>query len=234
MRLTAIAGLSLLLAPAIHAQQAGVPPGTSHQDHQDHTAHVQADHFAHRFDNAAEWAESFDDPARDEWQMPSRVIDALDISPGQIVADIGAGTGYFTVRLARATAKPIVYAVDIESSMIEHVRHRAMAEGLSNVTAVQAAADHPSLPEPVDVALIVDTFHHIPNRVAYFTTLRGMLKAGGRVAIVDFRKDSPAGPPVEFRFTPEQIRAELEAAGFSLVGSHDFLPRQVFLLFGVN
>jgi hypothetical protein len=91
-----------------------------------------------------------------------------------------------------------------------------------------------SLPEPVDLVLVVDTYHHIPNRVAYFTALRAHLKSGARLAIVDFRKDSPSGPPVEFRFTPDQISAELASAGFSLLTSHDFLLRQIFLIYGVK
>ena len=205
----------------------------------DHAAHGGAtaaapDHLAHRFEDAAAWSKSFDDPARDEWQMPSRLIDALDLEPGQSVADIGAGTGYFTVRLAKTPAKPRVFAVDIEPSMVEHVRRRAMQEGLSNVTAVQAQADRPNLPEPVDVVLVVDTYHHIPNRVAYFTALKAMLKPGGRLAIVDFRKGAPSGPPEEFRFTADQIGAELARAGWSLQRTHDFLPRQLFLVFGMK
>ena len=182
----------------------------------DHTPGAQADHFGRHFDNAEEWAKDFDDPARDEWQLPSRVIDALKLTSGQLVADIGAGTGYFTVRLAKSPAAPTVYAVDIEPSMVEYVRQRAAREGLKNVVAVQAGADRTNLPEPVDLVLVVDTYHHIPNRVAYFTALKAHVKPGGRLAIVDFRKDSPSGPPVEFRFTPDQINAELASAGFSL------------------
>jgi SAM-dependent methyltransferase len=195
---------------------------------------TQADHFGRHFDNADEWAKSFDDPARDEWQMPARVIDALQLKPGQLVADIGAGTGYFTVRLAKSPAAPRVYAVDIESSMVEYVKQRAVREGLTNVVAVQAGADKTNLPEPVDLVLVVDTYHHIPNRVAYFTALKARMKPGARLAIVDFRKDSPDGPPVEFRFTPDQIGAELAKAGFSLQTSHDFLPRQIFLVYDVK
>ena len=205
----------------------------------DHTAAGQhtgqkPDHMAHRFENPEEWAKSFDDPARDEWQLPARVIDALDIRPGHVVADIGAGTGYFTVRLARTPPKPRVYAVDIEPSMIEHVKQRAAKEGLSNVAGVVAASGRPNLPEPVDVVLIVDTYHHIPDRVAYFTALKSVLKPGARLAIVDFRKGAPSGPPEEFRFTPEQITTELARAGYSLRASHDFLPRQIFLVFAAD
>ena len=192
------------------------------------------DHMERHFDNAAQWAKEFDDPARDAWQMPARVIEALGLKPGQAVADIGAGTGYFSSRLAHAAAAPTVYAVDIEPSMIEYLNARAAKEGLKNLTPVLAGADSPNLPAPVDTILIVDTYHHIPNRVAYFTKLKGSLKPGGTLAIVDFRKDAPSGPPAEFRFTPDQISAELEQAGFSLTTQHGFLPRQMLLLYRVK
>ena len=119
----------------------------------------------------------------------------------------------------------------IEKSMLEHIRKRAADEGLANVTTVLAGPDSTNLPEPVDVVLIVDTYHHIPNRSAYFTALKQKMKAGARLAIVDFRKDAPSGPPKEFRFTPEQISSELEQAGFRLQTTHDFLPRQIFLIY---
>jgi ubiquinone/menaquinone biosynthesis C-methylase UbiE len=224
---------AVLVASPVVAQHSTMPAGVSHEAHMAQMKQ-QADHFAHRFDNPEELAKAFDDPARDEWQMPSRVIDALRIAPGQVIADIGAGTGYFTVRLARLAAKPKVYAVDIEPAMIEHLRHRMTAEGLTNAIAVQAAAEATNLPEPVDVALVVDTYHHIPNRVAYFSALKATLKPGARLAIVDFRKGAPSGPPEEFRFTPDQIEAELAKAGFSLQTTHEFLPRQIFLIFTVR
>jgi ubiquinone/menaquinone biosynthesis C-methylase UbiE len=166
--------------------------------------------------------------------MPARVIEALNLAPGQIVADVGAGTGYFTVRLAASPAKPKVYAVDIEPSMVEHVRHRAMHDGLKNVEAVLAASDRTNLPEPVDLVLIVDTYHHLPRRVSYFKALRAVMRPGARLAIIDFRKGAPSGPPEEFRFTPAQISAELADAGFSLETTHDFLPRQIFLVYRAN
>jgi ubiquinone/menaquinone biosynthesis C-methylase UbiE len=224
---------AVLLALPASAQHSIMPAGVSHQEHMAQMKN-QAGHFAHRFDDPGELAKTFDDPARDDWQMPSRVIDALQIAPDQVVADIGAGTGYFTIRLARAASASKVYAVDIEPSMVEHLRHRITVEGLTNAVAVQAAVDRTNLPESVDLALIVDTYHHIPNRVAYFTTLKASLKRGARLAIVDFRKGAPAGPPEEFRFTPDQISAELEMAGFSLLATHEFLPRQIFLVFTVK
>lgn len=214
--------MTALLGVSLAAQQRPVQGGT---------AKPPQDHMEHRFDNPERWAKSFDDPARDEWQMPARVIDALGLQPGQSVADIGAGTGYFSMRMAKAVPALTVYAVDIERSMVAYLRKRADAEHVKNLVAVQAASDRPNLPQPVDLVLIVDTYHHLPNRVSYFRELRKSLKPSARLAIIDFRKDSPDGPPVEFRFTVEQIEGELRQAGFRLDTRHDFLPRQNFLVF---
>ena len=189
-------------------------------------------HMDHKFDDPERYAKEFDDPARDAWQMPARVIEALGLTPGQNVADIGAGTGYFSMRLAASVTRPRVFAVDLEPSMVAHLTTRAAAEGRTNVVAVQASADSPNLPEAMDVVLVVDTYHHIPNRPAYFTGLRSKLRPGGRVAIVDFRKGAPGGgPPDDFRFTVDQISGELAAAGFVLDRQHEFLPRQLFLVY---
>jgi ubiquinone/menaquinone biosynthesis C-methylase UbiE len=189
------------------------------------------DHMQHRFDNPEQLAKSFDDPARDAWQMPDKVIAALDLKPGQVVADIGAGTGYFTVRLARSAAGPKVYGDDIEPAMVSYIRERAAKEGLKNVLALQASADSANLPERVDLVLIVDTYHHIGNRPAYFRGLAKSLKPGGRVAIIDFRPGVPDGPPQEFHFPPEKVKAEMAEAGYKLDKQLDFLPRQQFLIF---
>jgi cyclopropane fatty-acyl-phospholipid synthase-like methyltransferase len=191
------------------------------------------DHMDHHFDANAS-AKTFDDPARDAWQMPDRVIAALNLKPGQIVADIGSGTGYFSVRLAKSAAAPKVYGADIEPSTVTYLRERAAKEGLHNVISVQATADSANLPEPVDLVLIVDTYHHIGDREAYFRRLAKSLKPGGRVAIIDFKPDSPEGPPKEFRFSPEKFKSEMATAGYKLAAQHDFLPRQNFLIFELD
>jgi SAM-dependent methyltransferase len=115
--------------------------------------------------------------------------------------------------------------------MVDYIRQRAIKAGLKQIVAVQANAERANLPEPVDVVLIVDTYHHIPNRPVYFRELRKSMKPAGRLAIVDFRKGAPSGPPEHFRFTPEQITAELKQGGFRLQAQHDFLPRQLFLIY---
>jgi cyclopropane fatty-acyl-phospholipid synthase-like methyltransferase len=189
------------------------------------------DHMQHRFDDPAKFAKSFDDPQRDAWQMPDRVISALALKPNASAADIGAGTGYFSMRLAKAVPGGAVYAVDIEPNMVAHLKTRAATEKLTNVTPVLASAASPNLPKPVDLILVVDTYHHIGNRPDYFRALRASLTPGGRIAIIDFRKDAPDGPPAHFRFTPEQIKKEMADAGYAVDAAHDFLPRQHFLVF---
>lgn len=240
MRRVALAALVVpvlvWMAPAVLAQataQTHKPAQGGGAQHADHDA-KHADHMEHSFADVERYAKSFDNPARDAWQMPDRVIAALGLKAGESVADIGAGTGYFSVRLAKSATAPKVFASDIEPNMVKYLQHRAMKEGLKNVTAVVAKAESPNLPEPVDAILIVDTYHHIPNRVAYFSALKTSLKSGGRLAIIDFKKGSPEGPPEQFKFTPEQISGELSKAGYRLQTQHDFLPRQMYLIYAVN
>ncbi|WP_395834364.1 class I SAM-dependent methyltransferase [Archangium violaceum] len=185
----------------------------------------------HRFEDAEEWAKRFDDPERDAWQKPDEVVKALELPADAKVADIGAGTGYFAVRLARAVPQGRVYGVDIEPDMARYLGERAKREGVNNLEPVLGEPADPKLPGPVDVALIVDTYHHINDRVAYLKTLGDKLRPGGRVVVIDYREDSPKGPPREHKLTAEQVRKELEAAGYQQTGTHDFLPDQYFLVF---
>ena len=185
----------------------------------------------HGFGDAEHWAQVFDDPARDAWQKPHEVIQALALAPDAVVADIGAGTGYFALRLAAMVPAGRVYAVDVEPDMVAHVAERAKREKRSNLIAVVAAPDNPRLTEKADVILLVNVYHHIDQRDRYFSRLRASLKPGGRLAVIDFRLDSPDGPPKAARIPPERVVAELKAAGYSLTQEHDFLPRQYFLVF---
>lgn len=189
------------------------------------------EHAEHHFRNAAKWARIFDDPARDDWQQPVAVIRALAPAADAAVADIGSGTGYFSVRLARALPRGQVYGVDTEHDMVQYLAERARREGLRNITAIAGTGDDTRLPVPVDLAMLVDVYHHIADRGQYFRRLRGALKPGGRVAIIDFRADSPEGPPPEARIAPDRVKAEMARAGYVLAAEHTFLPRQYFLIF---
>jgi SAM-dependent methyltransferase len=185
----------------------------------------------HGFGDAEKWAQVFDDPERDAWQKPHQVIQALALEPDAIVADIGAGTGYFAARLARMLPKATVYAVDIEPAMVKHLGERAKREGLANLKPIAGLADDPRLPARADLILFVDVYHHIEDRGRYFRHLAASLKPGGRVAVIDFRLDSPNGPPREARIAPERVKRELADAGYLLGEEHGFLPNQYFLVF---
>jgi SAM-dependent methyltransferase len=185
----------------------------------------------HAFRDAEKWAHVFDDPERDAWQKPHEVIEALALVPDARVADLGAGTGYFAARLANMLPKGRVYAVDIEPDMVRYLESRAKREGLRNVIALKGEPDDPRLPEKVDLILVVDVYHHIEARAGYFRRLRQSLRPGGRVAIIDFKLDSPAGPPRAARIASEAVIAEMKAAGYAVAAEHDFLPYQYFLVF---
>jgi len=185
----------------------------------------------HSFGDAGKWAQIFDDPKRDAWQKPHEVIQALALKTDAVIADIGSGTGYFSVRFANMTPKGRVYGVDTEPDMVKFLADRAQREGLRNITAVAGAPDNPRLPEKADLIILVDVFHHIDDREQYFRKLRASLKPGGRVAIIDFRMDSPDGPPKSARIAPDRVAAEMKRAGYALAKEHTFLPNQYFLVF---
>jgi predicted methyltransferase len=195
-------------------------------------AYAQQPHsHEHAFGDAAKWSKVFDDPKRDAWQKPHEVIQALALKADAVVADIGAGTGYFAVRLAHTVPQGRVYAVDTEPDMVKHLAERARTNGLQNLTAVAATPDDARLPEKADLVLLVDVYHHIDKRDAYFRRLGESLKPGGRLAIIDFSLDSPRGPPKAGRVAPERVKAELKSAGYQVVQEHAFLPNQYFIIF---
>ena len=167
--------------------------------------------------------------ARDRWQQPDRVVMALAVREGDRVADLGAGGGYFTFRLARAVGPDgRVYAVDTDADMSELINETAASGRVSNVVTVAAAADDPLLPENVDLVLIVNAFHHLPQAVEYFTTVAKYLRPGGRVAVIE-------ALPRRFRFghatQPQEIAAAMTSASYTVAERHDFLDRQSFQVF---
>jgi predicted methyltransferase len=193
---------------------------------------AQAPHtHQHEFSGAERWAKIFDDPARDAWQKPHEVIQALELAADAVVADIGAGTGYFAVRLAHMLPRGRVHAVDVEPNMVKYLDERARKAGLANLTPVLATPSDPRLPEPVDLALLVDVYHHIDGREAWFRKLASALKPGGAVAIIDFTLDSPVGPPRSARVDAATVKAEMQRAGYVLAAEHRMLPHQYFVVF---
>jgi len=189
--------------------------------------------YHRKFDNAKHWVKVFDDPERDRWQLPNRVIDSLEIKPDDVVADIGAGTGYFSFRIAKAEPKAKVYAADVERDMLDFLAAESKRQNCSNVIPFEIKTSNPELPEKASLVLIVDTFHHIDNRTQYFKDLKRSLASDCRVVIIDFTDKSPVGPPKEHRIERTEVIAELEDAGFTLKREQHFLPNQYFLEFAL-
>jgi ubiquinone/menaquinone biosynthesis C-methylase UbiE len=162
-------------------------------------------------------------------QVP-RVVEALGVTPGMKVADIGSGSGLFTRPIARAAVSGAVYAVDIDQALLTIVARSAKEAGLQNVRTVLAAAGDPNLPERVDLIFVCDTLHHIANQGTYLKTLRKYLAPGGRVAVIDFRDKWPEGHE-PMRYSTAQFEAWMAEAGFSRIASHDWLENSYFVIY---
>jgi len=176
-------------------------------------------------------------PKRDQWQKPDEVLQALRLRAGDVVADIGAGGGYFTEKLARRLAPSgHVYATDVQDVMIKKLRKRVAQQALTNVTVIRAGFDDPKLPAAsCDLALFSSVYKEIQGREEYMQKVRVALKPSGRVAILEYRPEEPSpGPPRRYRLPEARVVAEMEAAGFTLRDRFDFLPREYFLLFVVS
>ncbi len=159
-----------------------------------------------------------------------RVIQALRLQTGQKVADVGAGTGIFSFPLAEATGDSgKVYAVDVNPELLSHIEETARAEGVENIQTVLAAENDPLIPEAVDLIFLCDTLHHIDNQAEYVKTLRRYLRAGGRVAVIDFGEDSPHLLP-SMKYSLVELKKWMQAAGYELVEEHDFLQDNFFVI----
>jgi len=208
---------SLLIAMA----SSGDPHPKDHKDRHGNPADLEA------------YIARMEEPSRAEWQKPDDVVRALNLRPGQVACDIGAGPGYFSLRLARVLGDAgRVYAVDVEPRILAVLRDRIRDSGARNVTPVLSLADDALLPAGgCDLILIVDTYHHFPDGPAYLQRLSRALKPGGRIANVDFHKrELPVGPPVEHKVAREAFLADATAAGLKLVEEHAFLPYQYFVV----
>jgi ubiquinone/menaquinone biosynthesis C-methylase UbiE len=173
-------------------------------------------------------------PDREAWQKPEAIMDALGIYDGSIVADLGAGGGWFTVRLARRVGPTgHVYAQDIQKPMIESIERRVRREGLRNVSTVLGTAEDPKLPAPVDAVLIVGVYGEVAQPVELLRNVRKSLRPGGRVGVVDFRKDGLGpGPPLEERVDEAVVIKDAQAAKLRLINRNTPLPFQYVLVFG--
>lgn len=188
-------------------------PGTSLHTH---SGPAHNEHAHHAFVDAETLTITLDDPARDAWQRPEDVIAAMALTPTMQVADVGAGTGYFSVRLARALPTGHVIATDIEPNMVHFLSERARREALPNLRAVLSTQSDSGLaPESVDRILVVHVWHHVQDHGAFLRGLVSALRPGGRILIVDFAIDARRGPPPSMRVPPESIIAAFETVGLT-------------------
>ncbi|HYD49555.1 MAG TPA: class I SAM-dependent methyltransferase [Terriglobales bacterium] len=218
---------STILTTVLWLSTAPLPAETIHAEHDDATA-------KHSFEDVERWSKVFDNPERDIWQKPAEVMQSLALKAGMRVADLGAGTGYFTRHLARAVgASGSVLAVEVEPNLVRHLRQRAEQEGAANVTPILGSTDNPRLPAGVlDLILIVDTYHHIDDRLQYMRRVRAALAPAGRIAIIDwYKKKLPEGPPVDHKIASKQVIDEMQRAGYRLEARSSLLPYQYFLIF---
>jgi arsenite methyltransferase len=170
---------------------------------------------------------------RDRWQKPEAVIQSLSLKPGDHVADLGAGGGYFTFRLADAVGPGgKVYAVDIHAGNLTYIARRAKERGYTNIETVLAQYDDPSLPEhSIDLIFTCNVYHHLEDRSDYFKSAAVSLRPGGRVVIIDLNGNSWIHRLFGHWTAEETSRSEMEAAGYSLMSEFDFLSRQTFQVF---
>lgn len=175
-----------------------------------------------------------EDPAREAWQQPDQIVYNLDLRPDAEIAEIGAGSGYFTMRLAKAIGPAgRVYAVDVDQKMLDYIDRRAEGEKIENIQTILAEPNDPRLgSESVDAIFICDTLHHIQHRQRYYPLLVRALRSGGRLVVVDFHKRKlPVGPPVEMKIDRRTCVKEIQTAGFRLIQEFTFLKYQYFLIF---
>jgi len=219
MKLSFLLILLTALPSAVHAQDA-----VKRDDHQMHRLH----------NDPKAYIGALEDPKRDAYQKPHEVIHALNLKSGEVIADIGAGSGYFTFHLARHVGdKGKVYAVDVSPEMILHVNRRIREQKANNVVTLLADPDDPLLPDrSVNRFFFSDSWHHIENQSKYLSLMKRMLKPGGEIVMIDFhKKELPVGPPMQMKIAREDLIKQLDGNGYRLTKEHSFLPYQYFLVF---
>lgn len=176
-------------------------------------------------------------PEREDEEAPSKAIDALELKPGMVVADIGAGSGYYASRMARRVGPSgRVYATDIQQGMIDLLDRRIRSEGLANVTTVLGGMDDPKLPaNSIDLAIMVDVYHELQQPQIFLQRLKATFKPGARLVLLEFRKEDPKVPILEVhKMSVAEVKQELEAEGFVLDRVIDVLPWQHIIVLKVK
>jgi ubiquinone/menaquinone biosynthesis C-methylase UbiE len=182
----------------------------------------------------AAWLER---PERESEEAPTKAIDALELTEGMVVADIGAGSGYYTARMAKKVGpRGRVYATDIQPGMIALLDRRIKDEGLTNVTTILGGMEDPGLPpRAIDLAIMVDVYHELQQPQLFLQRLKDAFKPGGRLVLLEFRKEDPKIPILEVhKMSVAEVKAEMEAEGYALEKVIDVLPWQHIIVLRVK
>jgi arsenite methyltransferase len=179
-----------------------------------------------------QYQQTLENPERIAGLQIERVVKTLEITPGMRIADLGAGTGVFSLPFAKAVGpEGKVYAIDVDAALLAIVKEKAAAASVGNIETVVAGATDPKVPEPVDLLFICDTMHHLPDQVEYVKQFAKLLKRGGRVAVIDFKEGNwPAGHE-SFKITPAQVDDWMQGAGLSRAAAHEFLATNFFRVY---
>jgi protein-L-isoaspartate O-methyltransferase len=193
---------------------------------------IKADHLR-PFEDVEKYIAFLERPDRATWQRPDAVVKALALAGDETVADVGAGSGYFSFRLAQALPRGSVHAIDIDPEMIRHIHHKAMSEGIQNVHVALGKPDDPSVPANVNLVLVCDVLHHVADRAAWLGKLATEMSSGSRLALIEFKEGSlPQGPPEGAKIPKAQIISLVTQAGLTLDKDlPDLLPYQSLLIF---
>ncbi|MEO0898291.1 MAG: class I SAM-dependent methyltransferase [Bacteroidota bacterium] len=228
--------VSLLGCGGEHQHEAHDDHDHSHHhgyDHDHEHDHDHDDHDANEHMNKMSFetlVENFESPEREKWQKPNEVIKLLGEIEGKTIMDIGSGTGYFSFRMADMGAK--VISADVDERFLNYIKEKADKEGEENIEIRKTEYGDPLLKEnEVDHVIIVNTYHHIHDRVDYFSKVLKGIKKGGSIMVVDFKmEETPQGPPKAHRMPSSKVLAELKKAGFSNLGvMPDMLENQYII-----
>jgi SAM-dependent methyltransferase len=183
------------------------------------------------FEDVEKYIAFLERPDRAVWQKPDAVVKALRLAADDVVVDLGAGSGYFAFRFARALPAGKVVAVDVEPEMVRHIHHKAMTEGMTNIQAVVAKSDEPPVTAEADLVFICDVLHHVSDRAAWLGRVFNQLQAGARIVLIEFKEgDLPEGPPANVKLRRSELEKLVRQAGFSQLQTDDeLLPYQTMV-----
>jgi SAM-dependent methyltransferase len=195
-----------------------------------HGAH--ADH-QRPFEDTGEYIALLERPDRASWQKPDDVVAALNLAGTETVADIGAGSGYFTFRIAKTLPQGKVVAADTDAEMIRHIQHKAQAEGITNVEVKLIQPTDPGVPPAADIVFVCDVLHHVADQRAWLATLVAEMKPAARLVLIEYKEGPlPKGPPESMKIPHAQLLKLADEAGLAMVQDRaDLLPYQHYMVF---